>query len=274
MRVSIIMASYNRGHLLLRSLACYLKQAHRDFEVIVVDDDSNDQTPWIVWDAARQGLDIKYVRLVKPAGLWRDGASIINFALRAADGDLIIQTHPEVMPGFDSLAVLADLAGERLEASGNGRGASGYFACKPYYLTVRQQELLDTVDWRNEGPVAVRALPDFYGQARSAEFRGDPMYLPESIEQARTWESFVFGGLTRKGWRSLGGIPSSAQWGTVDVAMLHARQSRGIPTFTPDAPGTYCVHQNHDSPNDVATPRDMNACMAAVKTQWQDNIRW
>src|SRR5258705_468689 len=103
MRVSIIMATFNRAHLLARSLMCYEKQTHKDFEIIVVDDSSDDVTADYCWVAAKRGLDLKYVRLYKrPEVGWRDGASIINFALRAADGELIIQTHPEVMPGFES----------------------------------------------------------------------------------------------------------------------------------------------------------------------------
>jgi len=42
--VSIIVPTFNRAHCIERSLTSLLKQVYQDFEVIVVDDGSTDQT--------------------------------------------------------------------------------------------------------------------------------------------------------------------------------------------------------------------------------------
>lgn len=272
MRISVIMATYNRAHLLARSLHCYEKQTHQDFELIVMDDDSKDGTDELCYNFQGK-LDLKYIRVRKPPGVhWRDGASLINFALRAAEGDLIIQTHPEVMPGFDSLRAL----GANVESTPEGLRDSYYYSCKPYYLSPDEQAMISLAYWQEKGPQAVRELRGFYGKAKSAEFRGNKDFTAEGVEAAKTWESFVFGGMTRKGWRAVGGIPSSSQWGTVDVTFFNLRNQMGIKTCTPSDLPTFCVHQNHDDPaKDTLTPRDMEKCMAeAGKIEKQDNIRW
>jgi glycosyltransferase involved in cell wall biosynthesis len=59
MRVSIPIATYNRSQFLVACLDSIMAQTYQDFEVIIVDDASTDETPEVV---ARYGHRVKYVR--------------------------------------------------------------------------------------------------------------------------------------------------------------------------------------------------------------------
>ena len=47
-KVSVVIPTYNRAHLLPECLESVLAQSFRDFEVIVIDDGSTDNTPEVV----------------------------------------------------------------------------------------------------------------------------------------------------------------------------------------------------------------------------------
>lgn len=59
MRVSIIIPTYNRAHLICHSIDSILAQTYRDYEIIVIDDGSTDNTGEAL---KRYGSRIKYVR--------------------------------------------------------------------------------------------------------------------------------------------------------------------------------------------------------------------
>ena len=250
--ISVVLSTYQRGHLLDRSLHCYAhSQIDTPFELVIIDDGSTDDTAQIV-EKWSKDLDIVYVKLWKTPGLWRDCAMTLNRGIRAAKGELVVATHPEVMPGKRSLQMLWDARAERT-----------YVACKVYYLTPRDQELLDTVPWRDEGALAVRKIPGFYDEP-SPELRGHPDYAHAATDEHCNWESWVFGGMTKETWRWFGGFKESNTWGTIDVDFLTRRRILNIPTDTALDSRSIVVHQNHDvltRPTDAVTPRDMEACM-------------
>ena len=247
-KVSVVMASFNRAHLLARSLECYAAQSLKDFELIVLDDASSDST----FDLVRQWqktLDIKYLRLDKPAALsWRDAASVINAGIRLSFGELVICTHPEVMPGFRSL-----------ELCYAARRPRAYICCKPYYLTRAQQERLDSVDWR-ASRLAARELPGFYDGPPALDH---PLFFSRNIESCAEFESWVFGGMTRETWAWFGGFTEQAAWGAPDITFQKRRVFLGIDNLTLQDGDTYCLHQNHDL-GAGAAPRDMQACFASL----------
>lgn len=217
-------------------------------EFIVLDDDSTDDTQALLYDWAKQ-LNIITIRLRKPEGVaWRDAGAILNIGIRAAAGEMIVMTHPEVIPGFDTLKQVYD-----------NKADSVYIAAKPYYLTIDQQAQLDTVPWETEGPLAVRSLPDFYNTNPPIE--GAPDYRPQAIEKVDVWESWVFGAVSRWTMKRMGGMTETPIWGTPDLAFHQRRALLNIRNITLRDPNTYVIHQNHDSLSDTKTPRNLQLAL-------------
>ncbi|NJE09304.1 glycosyltransferase family 2 protein, partial [Thermococcus sp. M39] len=64
--VSVVIPTYNRSNLLKRAIESVLSQEFEDFELIVVDDASSDNTPEVV-ESIEDGR-IRYVRLKRNSG--------------------------------------------------------------------------------------------------------------------------------------------------------------------------------------------------------------
>jgi glycosyltransferase involved in cell wall biosynthesis len=104
MKVSAIIPTYNRAHVLPRALASIANQGHRDIEVIVVDDGSNDETDRVV-----HGIAASFPFLIRYYHQPRCGcASARNLGLKVASGDAIafLDSDDEWTP--DALERLVD----------------------------------------------------------------------------------------------------------------------------------------------------------------------
>jgi len=85
MLVSVIVPTYNRAHMIARSLGSIIRQTYRDIEIVVVDDGSTDDTADVVRELARRSQrPILYEK--KPNG---GCASARNRGLQLASGELI-----------------------------------------------------------------------------------------------------------------------------------------------------------------------------------------
>ena len=81
--VSVIIPTYNRAHLVGRAIRSVLNQTYQDFEIIVVDDGSTDNTGEVV-----KGLNdprIHYIRYEQNRG----GSAARNTGIRASRGEYI-----------------------------------------------------------------------------------------------------------------------------------------------------------------------------------------
>jgi len=237
---SVVLCTYNRAHLLKRSLVCYTKQNLKRFELVILDDASEDETAELV-ESYKDRLNIKYVKLEdKKPGEWRDAGAIINRGIKMTSGEYIYITHPEVMPCFDCLKKFNKALRENPESYVNSR---------TYYLTRNIQEKLDTVDWESDF-YNVRKIPGFYDE--------DPLYKEKEMEIFNTicttkyaeidpvWRSWVFGGMTRIAWKAFGGLNEFNEWGSVDLDFMERRFREGMETISPM--DVFVIHQNHDAP--------------------------
>ena len=81
--VSVIIPTYNRAHLIGRAIQSVLNQTYRDFEIIVVDDGSADNTEEVV--KSFYDKRIKYIKHKKNKG----AAATRNTGIKAARGKYI-----------------------------------------------------------------------------------------------------------------------------------------------------------------------------------------
>ena len=82
-KVSVIIPTYNRAHLVGRAIRSVLNQTYQDFEIIVVDDGSTDNTEEVV--KSFNDPRIRYIRHEKNRG----GSAACNTGIRAARGEYI-----------------------------------------------------------------------------------------------------------------------------------------------------------------------------------------
>jgi glycosyltransferase involved in cell wall biosynthesis len=81
--VSVVIPTYNRAALIARSIQSVLNQSYADFELIVIDDGSTDETEGVV--ARFFDLRINYVRLASNAGV----SAARNVGIRISKGKFI-----------------------------------------------------------------------------------------------------------------------------------------------------------------------------------------
>lgn len=101
MSVSVIMSTYNRMKYLEEAVESVLAQTHRDFELIVVDDASSDQTPCILDRIALRDPRVRVVHRAENKG----PAAGRNLALSLARNDLVACTDDDDIMLPDRLAL-------------------------------------------------------------------------------------------------------------------------------------------------------------------------
>jgi len=87
-KVSIIMATYNRAHFIIESLISIQNQTFRDWECIIVDDGSTDDTSETITPILKQDIRFKYV--IRPDRYKKALPGCRNYGLDLAKGDYII----------------------------------------------------------------------------------------------------------------------------------------------------------------------------------------
>lgn len=86
MRFSIIIPTYNNAQFLARAIESALNQTHQNFEILIVDDASTDNTEQIVQSFVADDDRIRYFKLSSNSG---GAAAPKNHALKFAQGELI-----------------------------------------------------------------------------------------------------------------------------------------------------------------------------------------
>lgn len=149
-RVSLCMAVWNTAHLLKRTLRTLVRQTYDNFEVIVIDDNSEDDVEAVVAPYYDK-LDIKVHRLVHNLGM-RGNTVSFNTAFGLAQGEILMENTPEILlyP-----RCIEDLVGalERL-------GPKSWVSVRTYNLAPEDQMDIGTVDWESD-LANINTLPKF-----------------------------------------------------------------------------------------------------------------
>src|SRR4030042_3106655 len=85
MKVSIILPTYNGGRFITKAIKSVLGQSFADYEFLIVDDGSTDNTPEIVKEFSRKDKRIRYVREETN----QDFQQALNQGLQLAEGEYI-----------------------------------------------------------------------------------------------------------------------------------------------------------------------------------------
>jgi glycosyltransferase involved in cell wall biosynthesis len=82
-KISIVIPTFNRGYILARALRSVCEQTYTQYEIVVVDDGSTDDTQDVV--AAVTQTEVRYLRHPRNLGV----AAAANTGVRAATGDFL-----------------------------------------------------------------------------------------------------------------------------------------------------------------------------------------
>jgi glycosyltransferase involved in cell wall biosynthesis len=152
-KLSLILMCWNTAHLLERTLFTLEQQTLDDWELIVIDDKSDDDVPAALDRHSR--LPIRYYRLEHAMGM-RGNTVSLNYGIRKARGFAVMWSTPEVMLPPTALQAAYD--------------TTLHDYSKPMFVTVPSHGLsagvqlkMDTVDWKTDVHCIkdlVKALPE------------------------------------------------------------------------------------------------------------------
>jgi len=226
MKLSLILMCYNTAYLLGRTLETLQKQTLDDWELIIVDDNSEDD---VLLTLARHGagLPIQYHRLEHDFGM-RGNTFSINYGVEQAQGHVVMWSTPEVMlpPGALQAAYDAHVAApsERLWVTIPSHG-----------LTAGMQLRIDTVNWREDIHSIKRLVADqspesfdsrwFYTNFHKDGRRDQPRKKEYSNNQTVA--------VVRQTWLdTVGSFPLFMDYGSDDPWAGGARREHGFKVVT------------------------------------------
>src|SRR4051795_11809589 len=109
--VSVLMPTYDQAHFILRAISSLLAQTFEDWELLIVDDGSPDDTH----DTVKPYLADERIRYHKLEGNWGPGTAL-NYALTYARARLIAYLPSDDLYHVNHLASLVELLQGRPEA--------------------------------------------------------------------------------------------------------------------------------------------------------------
>ena len=107
MHLAVVLSTYQSPEWLEKVLWGYLNQQHRDFELVIADDGSTEETAGMVARYADRGISMRHI-WHKDDGFRK--SRILNRAIVAARGDYLVFSDGDCIPRADFLAVHAALA--------------------------------------------------------------------------------------------------------------------------------------------------------------------
>jgi cellulose synthase/poly-beta-1,6-N-acetylglucosamine synthase-like glycosyltransferase len=100
--VSVVIVTHNEADALKKTLPYLLEQDYPDYEVVVVDYMSTDDTPFVLRVCSENYSNLKVVKFKEDVNMFRGKKYPLSIGIKSADGDIILLTEPDCRPkGFD-----------------------------------------------------------------------------------------------------------------------------------------------------------------------------
>jgi len=106
MKISIVTAYYNRKKLFINTLKSIIKTKYENFELVVVDDASDEEHR--LEDLISEYPFLKLIRLEKKDKWYVNSCIPFNVGFKHADGDIIIIQNPECFHTSDIISYVAE----------------------------------------------------------------------------------------------------------------------------------------------------------------------
>jgi glycosyltransferase involved in cell wall biosynthesis len=262
---AVIVTTYNRHDALAAVLEGYLKQVGANFELVIADDGSTEETRAVVTDyAARASFPVKHV--------WQEdrgfrAAAARNRALAATRADYIIFTDGDCIPPNDFVARHCHLAAPKRFLSGNRILLSETFTREilAQKLPVYQWSLLRWLHARANGRInrwlPLIKLPD--GAWRKSD--------PQRWEGVKTCNFSA--------WRSdllqVNGLDETySGWGLEDsdlvIRLLHAGIAHKSARFA--APVFHLWHRENDRSQLAENRRRLDELLHSTRTEARNGV--
>lgn len=103
-KISIIMASYNRAHMIGDSINSCLKQSFEDFELIIIDDCSSDNSAKVIEKFTKKDSRIKFIQNKENQKL----PKALNIAFRKARGKYLTWISDDNLFDLDAIKIMAE----------------------------------------------------------------------------------------------------------------------------------------------------------------------
>lgn len=102
--ISFYCATYNRADYLGLALSSFLQQTDKDFEIVILDDGSTDNTPKILEYWTRR-LPLRTIRVDRRKGeCWLNPSPVLNVVMRALHGEIACNWGPDTIISPDTVA--------------------------------------------------------------------------------------------------------------------------------------------------------------------------
>lgn len=96
--VSVVICARNEYHNLVRNLPLILKQDYHDFEVVVVDDASDDDTAQLLQQLQNQHAHLKVISLKESVNFFKGKKLPLSVGIKSARHDVVLLTDADCIP--------------------------------------------------------------------------------------------------------------------------------------------------------------------------------
>jgi glycosyltransferase involved in cell wall biosynthesis len=248
MFASVIFTTYNHPEWLAKTLWGFSVQTYRDFEIIVADDGSGDETRQVV-ETLKSEIDIP-IRHVWQADEGFQKCRILNKAILESRGEYLIFTDGDCIPHPDFVKNHVELAESRTLLSG------GYFKLpREVSQAITRQDIVDGNSTR-PGWLLKNGVPFSFKLLKLCSNRFYGAILDKLTTTRATWN-----GHSSSTWRNLvletNGFDERMQYGGQDREFGERLVNMGVKTKQVRYRCS-CVHLDHDRGYATSESRQKN----------------